>query len=85
MPRCSIGTPRTRLPSPEWCSAGSTRFDRLCRFLKSRRRACCTNLITSGKRNGYLAGIGQQAKDLFFRLEKQMAEAEGITEKMKKQ
>ena len=42
-----------------------------------------TNLLTSGKLNGYLADIDRQAEALFFRLVEQMAEREGITEKLK--
>ena len=42
-----------------------------------------TNLLTSGKLNGYLADIDKQAEDMFFRLVKQMAEREGVTEQLK--
>ena len=42
-----------------------------------------TNLLTSGRLNGYLADIDRQAEELFFRLAEQMAEREGITEKLK--
>ena len=41
------------------------------------------NLLTSGKLNGYLADINEQAEDMFFRLVKQMAEHEGVTEQLK--
>ena len=41
------------------------------------------NLLTSGKMNAYLADIDRQAEELFLRLVKQMADAEGITEKLK--
>ena len=33
--------------------------------------------------NSYLADINRQAEELFFRLVKQMAEAEGVTETLK--
>ena len=39
--------------------------------------------ICSGKLNGYLSDIDKQAEDMFFRLVKQMAEREGLTEKIK--
>ena len=42
-----------------------------------------TNLLTSGKLNSYLADIDQQAAELFLRLVEQMAEHEGVTEKLK--
>ena len=41
------------------------------------------NLLTSGKLPEYLADIDRRAEELFLRLAKQMAEAEGITEKLK--
>lgn len=52
-------------------------------YLKSHRKALYTSLLTSGKLNGYLADIDQQAENLFSRLVKQMAEAENITEGLK--
>lgn len=42
-----------------------------------------TNLLTSGKLNSYLADIDRQAKEMFSRLVKQIAEREGVTEKLK--
>lgn len=53
------------------------------RYLKEHRRASYATLLTSGKLNGYLADIDRQAEELFSRLVKQMAEAEGVTEKLK--
>ena len=41
------------------------------------------NLLTSGKLNSYLADLDKQAEDMFSRLVKQMAEREGVTEKLK--
>ena len=53
------------------------------RYLKEHRRATYTTLLTSGKLNSYLANIDRQAEEMFLRLVKQMAEAEGVTEKLK--
>lgn len=53
------------------------------RYIKQHRRVLYLNLLTSGKLNGYLADIDKQAEDMFFRLVKQMAEREGVTEKLK--
>ena len=53
------------------------------RYLKEHRRVRYANLLTSGKMNAYLADIDQQAEELFLRLVKQMADAEGITETLK--
>lgn len=53
------------------------------KYIKQHRKVRYTNLLTSGKLNGYLADIDKQAEDMFFRLVKQMAEREGVTEKLK--
>lgn len=53
------------------------------RHIKQNQRVLYTNLLTSGKLNSYLADINRQAEDMFFRLVKQMAEHEGVTEKLK--
>ena len=41
------------------------------------------NLLTSGKLNSYLTDIEQQAQNLFFRLVKDLAEKENVTEELK--
>ena len=53
------------------------------RYLKQNHKVRYYNLLTSGKLNSYLADIEQQAQQLFLRLVKQMANAEGITETLK--
>lgn len=53
------------------------------RYLKEHRRVLYANLLTSGKLNNYLADIDRQAEQLFLRLVKQIADAEGITETLK--
>ena len=53
------------------------------RYLKQHRKVLYTNLLTSGKLNSYLADIDEQAEGMFFRLVKQMAEREGVTEQLK--
>ena len=53
------------------------------RYLKEHRRVRYANLLTSGELNAYLADIDRQAEELFLRLAKQMADAEGIMEKLK--
>lgn len=40
-------------------------------------------LLTSGKLNGYLAELNEQAEEMFSRLVKELAEKKGITEKIK--
>lgn len=53
------------------------------RHIKQNQRVLYTNLLTSGKLNSYLADINRQAEEMFSRLVKQMAEREGVTEKLK--
>ncbi len=53
------------------------------RYIKQNRKVLYLNLLTSGKLNSYLAEIDQQAEDIFFRLVKQMAEREGVSETLK--
>ena len=53
------------------------------RYLKENCKVLYADLLTSGKLNGYLADIDRQAEEMFSRLVKQMAKADGITEKLK--
>lgn len=56
---------------------------RRLRYLKQHRRVLYTNLLVSGKLSEHLAEIDKQADDMFFRLIKEMAEREGVTEMFK--
>ena len=56
---------------------------RHARHLKQNHKVLYMNLLTSGKLSSYLADIDKQAEDMFFRLVKQMAEREGVTEQLK--
>lgn len=53
------------------------------RYLKNHHPIIFTNLLTSCKLTAYLADIDEQAEDMFFRLVKQLAEKEGVTEQLK--
>ena len=53
------------------------------RYIKRNRKVLNINLLTSGKLNGYLAELDKQAEEMFSQLVKQMAECEGVTEKLK--
>ena len=53
------------------------------RYLKQHHKVLYYNLLTSGKLDSYLADIEEQAKQLFLRLVKELAEKEGVTEKLK--
>lgn len=74
--------PNLALPEQEDTPIGLWGQRRL-RYIKQHRKIFYTNLLTSGKLNGYLADIDKQAEDMFFRLVKQMAECDGVTEKLK--
>ena len=56
---------------------------RHARYLKQNHKVLYMNLLTSGKLSSYLADIDKQAEDMFFRLVKQMAKREGVTEQLK--
>lgn len=51
--------------------------------LKRHHKVIYENLLTNGKLPEYLADIDRRAEELFLRIAKQMADAEGITEKLK--
>lgn len=53
------------------------------RYIKQHRKVLYLNLLTNGKLYGHLADIDNQAEDVLSRLVKQMAEREGVTEKLK--
>ena len=53
------------------------------RYLKEYRPVLYNALLLSGKLNGYLADIDQQAQEQFDTIIQQMAEAQGITEMLK--
>ena len=55
------------------------------RYLRQHRKTLYTELLTYGKLNGYLADLNEQAEDMFFRLVKQMADREDVTEQLKAQ
>ena len=52
-------------------------------YIKSHRRGFYTTLLTKCELNRHLADVNKQAEDMFFRLVKQLAEREGVTEKLK--
>ena len=56
---------------------------RYLKYIKQHRKILYINLLTSGRSNEHLADIDKQAEDMFFRLVKQMAKCDGVTEKLK--
>ena len=53
------------------------------RYLRQHRKALYTELQITGKLNGYLADLNEQAESVFLELVKQMAAREGVTEQLK--
>lgn len=72
-----LGTPRTtEVEIGIWGK-------RHLRYIKQHHKIRYTNLLTSCKLTAYLADIDEQAEEMFFRLVKQLAEKEGVTEQLK--
>ena len=74
--------PNLSLPDEEQVEIGVL-GQRHLRYIKQHNKVLYTNLLTSGKLNGYLADLDKQAEDMLFRLVKQMAEHEDVTEQLK--
>lgn len=74
--------PCLKLPEEEQQPVGLW-GQRHLRYIKENRKVLYLNLLTSSKLNGYLAELDKQAEDMFSRLVKQMAEREGVTERLK--
>ncbi len=53
------------------------------RYIREHQKGLYNSLLLSGKLNNYLAELNEQAEDMFFRLVKELAEKEGITETLK--
>ena len=53
------------------------------RYLRQHRKALYTELLTSGKLNGDLVDLNEQAETMFLQLIDQFAVREGITEQLK--
>ena len=53
------------------------------RYICEYRKRLYNSLLLSGKLNGCLANLNEQVEDMFFRLVKELAEKESITEKLK--
>ena len=74
--------PCLKLPEKEQQPVGLW-GQRHLRYLKQSHKVLYYNLLTSGKLNSHIAEIDKQANDMFFRLVKELAEKENITEELK--
>ena len=54
-------------------------------FIQEHRKALYLELLVSGKLNGYLVDLDDQAEGMFSRLVKQLAASERVTEQLKAQ
>ena len=76
--------PCLKLPDEEQRPIGAW-GQRHLRYLRRHRKVLYTELLTSGKLNGYLADLNEQAEAMFLELVKQLAAREGVTEQLKAQ
>ena len=53
------------------------------RYIKECKHSLYLDLLMTGKLNGYLADIDQQAEDMLLRLVDDISQSEGITEQLK--
>ena len=51
--------------------------------MKHHHKILYYNLLTSGKLQSHLADVEEEAQELFFRLVKEYAEREGVSEQLK--
>ena len=52
-------------------------------YIKEHKQFIYLNLLTSGRLNEYLASVDEQAEDMFFRLVKEYADRQEVTEQLK--
>ena len=74
--------PCLKLPEEEQVHIGIW-GQRHLNYLRQNKRVLLSSLQISGQLNSYLADIDRQAEEMFERLVKQMAKADGITEQLK--
>ena len=76
--------PCLKFPNEKRCPIGVW-GQRHLRYLRQHRKALYTELQITGKLNGYLADLNEQAENMFLELVKQLAVREGVTEQIKAQ
>ncbi len=70
------------LPAEEEKSIGIW-GQRHLQYLKEHKQLVYLNLLTSGRLNEYLVSIDEEAEDMFFRLVREYADRQGVTEQLK--
>lgn len=76
--------PELALPSEKKKSVGIW-GQRHLQYLKEHKQLIYINLLTSGRLNEYLVNVDEQAVDMFFRLVKEYADRQGVTEQLKEE
>lgn len=74
--------PDLQLPEENETPIGSW-GQRYLRYIREHRKVFFTNLLTSGRLADYLTEIDRQAEEMYWRLIRQYAECDGITEQLK--
>ena len=75
-------TPCLTLPAEENKPIGIW-GQRHLRYLKEHKRVTYTSFLTNGRLNSYLADIDKQTEEMYHRLIVEMAERQGVTERLK--
>lgn len=75
--------PDVRVPAEEENEPIGLWGQRHARHLQEHHKVLYMNLLTSGKLHSYLVEIDKQAEDRFFRLVKEYADRQGVTEQLK--
>lgn len=75
--------PEITIPAEEETETIGLWGQRHARHLQEHHKVLYMNLLTSGKLHKYLLDIDKQAEDMFFRLVKEYADKQGVTEQLK--
>lgn len=75
--------PEITIPAEEETESIGLWGQRHARYLQEHRKVLYMNLLTSGKLHKYLVDVDKQAEDMFFRLVKEYADKQGVTEQLK--
>ena len=75
----------TLLQSTRCQSRRGSCLQRHLQYLKEYKQLIYLNLLTSGRLNEYLTSVDEQAEDMFFRLVKEYADRQEVTEQLKEE
>ena len=75
--------PEITIPAEEETESIGLWGQRHARHLQEHHKVLYMNLLTSGKLHKSLLDVDKQAEDMFFRLVKEYADKQGVTEQLK--